>query len=328
MPPLLDEGEFTKLLRKSKREPINFTFGLGKSPENHVLAFHRRKEGKPLFMMLKKEAEGVIRGTWGTAESTAKTITLNIQKEIPAIFKNVKLFLKIKGLKLKPIIIDPEGNELEDEEGDDAALDKEANAALKRQLTTALKKLGPVVQKLLKATPDRKVELATPLADAKKALDQEDYDKARKAVLALGLALKGGATPAGKDAAGAKGDERRIMELWSATHDKVDAQIAQLQDILRKTGDDELRKIAEGYATVLEPYDKNLDTALESYYGAAVADKPKRRKAAAAAMNQCAKDIAGDLYLKQAEDNPFGVKVSIRVPFAKALTAMKKSIGS
>ncbi len=197
MPPLLDDGEFTKLLRKSKQESVFFSFGLGKGPEHHALAFHRLKEGKALYTMLKKEAEGITKGTWGTVTSDAKTITLNIDKDIPGLQKNVKLFLKIKGLKLKPIIVGEDGKAMPDDGDDDVALEKEANAALKKQLAAVLKKLGPVVQKSLKAQPKRKVELMTPLANAKKALDQEEFDEARKAVNELVAVIR--AKPAGPD---------------------------------------------------------------------------------------------------------------------------------
>ena len=64
-------------------------------------------------------------------------------------------------------------------------------------MTGALKKIVPIVQKLLKADPGRKQDLMTPLAAAKKALDAEAYDDARKSVKTLiaAISTKPGAAP-------------------------------------------------------------------------------------------------------------------------------------
>lgn len=328
MEKLLDEAEFIKLLRKSKQEPINFTFGLGKSSEDNVLAFHRKKKGKSLFRMLKQEAKGITKGTWGTATSDPKSITLTIEKDIPAIYKSVKLFLKMKGIKLKPIIIGPDGKEVADDDTDDATLKTEKNGALKNQLNAVLKKLVPTVQKVLKATPERKVELMKPLEAAKKAIEKEDFDTARNAVKDLVAAIQSGAPPSGDVADGGDAKDRKVMEIWTKVKDVADTQITDLQDALRKTGDPDLREIADKYADVLRPYRTKLNIAMENYYGAPTADQDKARQAAISVMDQFASDITSDFLIEQAEANPFGVKVFIRPTFGKALTAMKKAIAS
>jgi hypothetical protein len=55
------------------------------------------------------------------ATSDAKTITLTIEKEVPALYKNLKLFLKARGLKLKPIILNADGTEVPDDDAAPAA---------------------------------------------------------------------------------------------------------------------------------------------------------------------------------------------------------------
>lgn len=126
------DPEFLKtMMRQARREPRVFAFGLGKSRDEDLMAAHRRRTGKRLFAMIKKE-NSATKGTWGTFTLDGKLLTLTCErKPVPGLARIVKLYFKTKGLPaLRIQVIGPDAVAEIEEEGDiDPAALAEAVAA-------------------------------------------------------------------------------------------------------------------------------------------------------------------------------------------------------
>lgn len=101
---LPDDATIGKLIRQSKKAPINFAFGLGKGPKPLNLTVDKKKPGKSLFAALKKDGEDISKGAWGTLQLDGKEVTFTCEKPMPGLEKALKFCFKQKGLKFKPIV--------------------------------------------------------------------------------------------------------------------------------------------------------------------------------------------------------------------------------
>jgi hypothetical protein len=228
MSKLLDEKEFEVLLRICRRKRVYFAFGLGRKPEDHMLILHRKLKGKALFQALKRETDGIVKGTWGIVSTTPKKIIFKAEKQIPSLKMSIRRFLKTRGIELKPVLLDAKGGEVLDSVDDVDAItrtvergekkkkkvakkpaagrakeDAEAGdgetegrpsprqRALRKQLQRVMKKVRRAVRDAIRADPGRKDELAGPLVQAERQLEADELDDAKTTVLQLGRMLRG-----------------------------------------------------------------------------------------------------------------------------------------
>lgn len=180
---LLDEAEFKKLLRHTRLEPVNFAFGLGKMPDEHVLVFHRKKDGESLFKALRRETDGITKGTWGVAESDNESLILRTAKPLVGLEQSLRLYLKFKGIKLKPVIHEAAPA------GKDASTGGPDDVDERSQLVDRLKKLTARCQAAIKADPARAGELKKMLLESKAQLDRDALDDVRASIIELGKRL-------------------------------------------------------------------------------------------------------------------------------------------
>lgn len=137
-PDQIDELE--KMVKKARQKPLPFGLCLGKKPEDNVMVMDLKKS--PEVLMRKAKADGETgKLTYGTADVKGKIMTLCLEgKMLPGLAKNMKMFMNKQVTKMKVIITDADGNELESDgdeneidgewdDGNDAELQEDAIAA-------------------------------------------------------------------------------------------------------------------------------------------------------------------------------------------------------
>lgn len=112
-------AELEKLVKKARQKDLPFGLCLGKKPEDNVLVLDLKKG--PEVLMRKAKAEGETgKVTFGTVGVAGKIMSVTLQgKMLPGLAKNMKVFLSKIGIKMKVVILDETGNQL-DSDGDDS----------------------------------------------------------------------------------------------------------------------------------------------------------------------------------------------------------------
>ncbi len=130
----------------------------------------------------------------------------------------------------------------------------------------------------------------------------------------LGVDVRAGASGGSGIAAAAR--------QWQAASETVDAQISRLQSVLRDSGDDELKQIAEfGLNAITVNRKVPLMAALMSAQAGDRRAVEDLQKAVIAFRIQ----IESDARVAVCDDNPFGVQVSIRGVLIPALEHLLKA---
>lgn len=199
-------ADLDKMLAKARQKPLPYGLCLGKKPEDNVLYLDLKKT--PEVMMRKAKADGETgKVTYGEAEVKGKILTLTIMgKMLPGLAKNMKAFMSKQGMKMKVIIADPDGNELEsdaDEDvGDQIVADDtgqvEENEAqdtgegqttddpMMGQWAKVSTALGPFVERFVAAGSDKATPVSAAWAKAAEAAEKGDY----KSALAVAAKIK------------------------------------------------------------------------------------------------------------------------------------------
>ncbi len=124
-------------------------------------------------------------------------------------------------------------------------------------------------------------------------------------------------------------EPRSLISLFVAAKDKADAQIAKLQAAFRGVDHPLAPEIADrGLIGLNRSVFVPLQAALRDYAGASPARQPKSAQELRAAIARCEAFLATNKVLPALERNPFGVTVTIRQTYGKALadisTALKQ----
>lgn len=139
----------------------------------------------------------------------------------------------------------------------------------------------------------------------------------------LGLTL-----PArGKDSGATTASERldKARDTWDEAISRVDNQIAALQTVLRNSGDDDLKAIADfGLAGVTGNHKVRLAAALHEARTGTLDEAAALRTADLVADFR--KHIASDPRVKACDDNPFGVSVAIRATLDQPLAMLEAAL--
>lgn len=121
--PALDPDRGEKLLKGARSAPVGFAFGLGRSPEESVLAVDKTKAPKALFALCKKEG-GAKKGAYGTATFDSGTVVFACEKsDASGLARALIAYFKANKIALK---VEVTGSSEEDGAVDDADRDDEA----------------------------------------------------------------------------------------------------------------------------------------------------------------------------------------------------------
>lgn len=114
-----DKDEIVKLLQKAKSQGNSypFAFGLASKPEECALTVHIRKPGKTLKTEMKQSGAKVKKVCFGTLSVQGAEVLLNPVKPLKGIVRQLKKRFRDAGMvKFKPVLVGPDGEEI-DEEG-------------------------------------------------------------------------------------------------------------------------------------------------------------------------------------------------------------------
>lgn len=122
----LDGAELKKMLGVTRRQPLAFAYCPGKSADTDVFALHRKKQPDVLGRDLRKEGDG-NKVALGMAALDGKVLSLTCERELPGMAKKLKKLLKVQKLPLNVVVMDANGNileeDIEDLPDDDALAD-------------------------------------------------------------------------------------------------------------------------------------------------------------------------------------------------------------
>ncbi len=246
----------------------------------------------------------------------------------------IKKYLATMGGGIKPVYVPP------GETDDEAELDNAAStgtppvtppspdtndAELKRQqLLARIQDLqGKPFPVQVEALKKQVLEKAKALGDAKKF--------AEATLLLDQFAAKASPASPGKSAASGPFPRQwaAARQSWQQASDTLDSQIAQLQQVLRKSNDVDLKEIAEfGLNGVTGNFKVPLMAAMREVDGASGDALKKASANARAIIAGFRKHIESDEKVEVCDENPFGVPVSIRQTLGEALTHMDVALAS
>ena len=140
--------------------------------------------------------------------------------------------------------------------------------------------------------------------------------------------VDGGASPATAKPAFDEAVFRRewasVKGGWRDALDTVDAQVAQLQTALRKLNDTELTAIADkGLNGITGNFKTPVIVAVMEVDNARGEGLKKAAQKGARAAKALAAYLASEETVRVTDENPFGVKMTIRASLGKALTDMQ-----
>jgi hypothetical protein len=116
---------------------------------------------------------------------------------------------------------------------------------------------------------------------------------------------------------------------WQDASDAVDAQIARLQQALRKSGDTELKEIAEfGLNAVTGNHKVRLMAAIKDIDAADALARAAAAQKASAEVAAFQRHLESDARVAVCDENPFGVPMTIRSSIGGALADLLKALGA
>ena len=335
-----------KFLRRAVEKQLNFAVGLGKEAKDHRFLFHPSMAASGLLAKLRKETK-LAKYTYGIVGAHGErkdTLVLGLEgQQVSGLKKKSERMLKL--YKLPPFtkimlmvdgeeaedIVDPDDTDIDIDDGVAASADAPpppppAAANPSRELQAEMNKLTPRIKVAVAANPDRKTDILGAVAGFQARLKVGEYEAARALLDTVsGLLDELGAEVEPLPAV--PGDFVNawppVRAAWSTASDKVDAQIAQLQNALRGSDDDELKEIGNaGLNAVTGGFKVPLMAIFRDLDGAA--PTPEAIAKALKIVEGFQVHLDSDERVEACDENPFDVPVSIRGTLIPALAAMER----
>ena len=361
-----DDGMFTdpdayriylrKTLKRIKSAgEMNFGAVLGKKAEDHRIAFHKSKSGRPLASQLMKET-GLHVMAFGTALTTkavgeeeggesqssereddladlkASTLILDIKEKIPpGLGRKLTKMLKKFKVPFKSVVLKLDGKEVPDEvdpnDTDTDEYDDDLKTAQNDQ--TRLKELTQALAELMKQIPgvtDKGVQgdLVRLATQARAMLGVPNLAGAEQGIEALRKALAGAKD---KGAAYAKAGE-----IWTAAQSFMVREYARLGKALEAAyqdggvGADLSKKLADKVKPVLDTLNgdlgKQIDTAAKATDGQT---RQTSLTEAAKLIGDYKNYIGSSTLMGDLDDNPFAV-LMVRDRLTSTLAALEQTV--
>jgi hypothetical protein len=264
----MDKGEMKKLLMKSKKEPVNFSFGMGSDASFALLMLDRIKAPKAVEKELEKKFSDAKNTRFGSAEvdteEDAKKVKFIVNKPISGFGRKLVKTLKGTGFTKVQILLE-DGTSVEDYSEEEESETQEAqsddrtqaqidagvpppppppppqqqapqlNADQLMQLLTAQVRLIPDVVKITPALKDMLTKLA---ASGQVNIKTNNLTYAKVAIDQLTRAIADAPKQPpqqqqqqqqGTTPEGAKGTYTKSGQAWLATRKKIEEDIEKLR---------------------------------------------------------------------------------------------------
>lgn len=337
---------------------MNFGFCLGKKAPEDVLLLHKIKSPKMLGRAAKEAGTSpkILFGTFATDE---KIVTLTSEvPPITGIARRVRLLLRQAKLNLTIRLLGPDGEVAEedrDEEdegggaesgatpeetppedggGETAAYDglraeivalgRDHRAELSEQVAarlSAVLKAADAARAALVALAERTRDRLSPEALKRMSADLKEADAlARAGDLAAALAKLQALTRALEQASGGAD----LLPVWNATREDLDRQIELLKAALRSFRHPDLDRIAEvGFNAFTDGRNTKLMAALFDFKQSPTPQAAAKVEAAIARYEEL---LGSGSVLDDYDDNPFGVRVTLRQTLTRGLDALRAGL--
>ncbi|WP_299154013.1 hypothetical protein [uncultured Tateyamaria sp.] len=200
--------ELKKMVKLSKKRAMSFAYCPAGSPQDDVFYIDRKKKPEVIGREARAESEGTKLG-FGTVESSGRVMSLTCTRELPQMAKKLKKYLKLEKCPMNVIVLDADGNVLE-EDVEDLPADPEMDA-----------------------DDEDVVEDAAPVESGDDDAERANALKTR--AMALQDAIKG--APSAAQAPLAKGYKSAVVALKGGDLDTADATIGKLEQAIAKLGD-------------------------------------------------------------------------------------------
>ncbi|MCG7627755.1 hypothetical protein MHM88_08060 [Epibacterium sp. MM17-32] len=343
--PSFDLDVIQSLIKKGKAGggPFPFAFGLAAKPEACGFLPHLRKPVKALKSELKSSSPAIKKVCVGTFTVEEGQLRLSCEKPIKGIIRQLRVRFRKAGLgKFKPVLVGPDGQEIDedslpDDDGaeerppadhtasdtataDAAAPSEDGGATLKAQLVS-------LNARLKEAPEDQRAKMAKVLQLAVGKLKAGDMATAQKAADQLAAALDRN----GAETARETGDTAAPgapLDIWIAAKDTVDGQIGQLQSALRGIRHPAFDRIADLGLAGLSGGTMNttLMAALYDYRDAPASRQEDSRTALRAAVGTYRAFLHSDPVVAHCENNPFGVRLTLIETLGGALGRIESEL--
>lgn len=110
----VEGDELRKMLKLAKRGPLPFAYCPGQSAEADLFAIHRKKSGAMMGKALRAEGDG-NKIAFGSLSLDGKTVVLQCDRELPALAKKAKKFLKFNKVMRNVRVLDASGNVIDED---------------------------------------------------------------------------------------------------------------------------------------------------------------------------------------------------------------------
>lgn len=106
--------ELKKLLKIAKKRDLAFAYSPGKSPAEDIYSMDRKKKPDVVSRAVRKESEGT-KYAFGYVSVKGKIVSLKCERELPGMSKKLKKFFKSEKCPMNVVILDQNGNVLEED---------------------------------------------------------------------------------------------------------------------------------------------------------------------------------------------------------------------
>ncbi|MEP5630798.1 MAG: hypothetical protein ABJP79_02830 [Tateyamaria sp.] len=172
--------ELLKLVALAKKRDLNFAYCPGNDPAEDVFVLDRKKNPEILGRSARGEGSGT-KICFGTAKVKGKVMLLTCERELPQTAKKLKKFLKFESIAMNIVVMDIEGNILEEDVedlGEDPDEADDADDGADEQLNQ-LKSRAAKLQVAVKNVPtEARPPLTNAFKDAVGAMQGGNLDKA------------------------------------------------------------------------------------------------------------------------------------------------------
>lgn len=282
---IFQEAFIRRCIKAAREKPMQFGFGIGDDAD--MIGLHPRRPGKQIAALIKRET-GAVKMAFGTLTVEGRLCKFTCEKmPLPGLKKRIVRIFKGWKLMVPVKIYGPDGEFVE--EGDE-------------DLDLELQQGGGT-------------DIDAPDGDSAGGEQEGPEDETQDGPDGDG----GTATPAD---IGTRWREAR--EAYLDATDEVNAQISALQAMLKRSDDEELVAIAEfGMNGVTGNFRVPMMAAMRDLEGASGADTKKAAAKLLTAIGNFRSHIDSSEEVEAVDENPFGVKVSIRQTLGGALGQME-----
>ncbi|MFL4472317.1 hypothetical protein ACERZ8_21425 [Tateyamaria armeniaca] len=106
--------ELKKMVKIAKKRDLNFAYCPGNDPKEDVFVLDRKKKPEVMGRVARAEGTGAKLGL-GTARAKGRIMMMTCTREMPQMAKKLKKFLKFEKIPMNVIIMDKDGNIIEED---------------------------------------------------------------------------------------------------------------------------------------------------------------------------------------------------------------------